>query len=470
MKMFLGVVLVFPMFSLSAAEAPWPQFRGSNSSGVAEGQKPPVEFGPNKNLLWKAALPAGASSPVIAGDRIFTTGFDGKKLWTIGVSRKDGKEVWRAEAPAKKIEEYFAAEGSPAASTPATDGERVVAYFGSCGLVCYDLDGKELWRAEMPVAETNNRFGSGTSPILHQGRVYLARDLAQDSALFCFDAKTGKELWKTPREGFPTAYSTPIFCAHDGTEDLVVGGALRLKGYDPATGAERWLVRNMPAVSCGTPVVADGLIYSGGWAPGGEDAPMPDFSVMLKSDANGDGKLNKAECANTMLRDFFDPNDTNKDGFITKDEWDKTLNFLRSGQNGIYGIKAGATGDATDSHIAWKATRGLPYVPSPLYYHGRVYFLKDGVFATCVDAKSGNAVYTQTRLGVDGSIYASPVAADGRIYGVSLRGTAFVYSAGDKPELLSKADLGERASGTPAIADNVIYVRSNTALWAFGKK
>ena len=146
------------------------------------------------------------------------------------------------------------------------------------------------------------------------------------------------------------------------------------------------------------------------------------------------------------------------------------IGYLRSGKTGVVGIKPGAKGDATESNIAWRADRGLPYVPTPLVYQGRLYFLKDGGLASCFDAHTGKPIYSQTRLGLDGSIYASPVAADGRIYGINLRGTAFVFAAGgDKPEVLGKAELGERACATPAIVDNIVYYRTATKLWAFGQ-
>jgi outer membrane protein assembly factor BamB len=469
-RMKIWSALAFAAAPLLAADTPWPQFRGPDGSGVAEGQKPVVEFGPEKNLLWRAELPSGASSPIVTGDYIITTGFDGAKLFTICLRRSDGRELWRVPAPAEQIEDFHAKEGSPAASTPATDGERVVVYFGSCGLLCYDLAGKELWRVPMPVAQTNNRFGSGTSPILVDGRVYLVRDLQADSALFCFDAATGKQLWKIVRDGFPTGWSTPLLWRRDGQAELVVGGALRLKAYDPSSGAERWTVRNLSAVNCTTPVAGDGLLYFGGWSPGGEDAPMPEFSMLLQADADGDGALSKPETAQSFLKDFFESNDTNKDGKITRDEWDGMVGFLKKGQNALIAVKPGAKDDATESGVAWRATRGLPYVPSPLFYRGRIYLLKDGGLASCYEAKSGAAIYTQTRLGVSGSIYTSPVAADGRIYGATLEGIAFAYAAGEKPELLAKVDLGERISATPAIAGNTLYYRSATRLWAFGTK
>src|SRR5262249_43820003 len=147
----------------------WPQFRGPNGSGVAEDQKPPVEFGPDKNVKWKVSVPGGLSSPIVAGDKLVLTAFEDGKLYTIAYNRADGKEAWRALAPAKQIERYCAAGGSPAASTPATDGQRIVSYFGSCGLICYDLAGKELWKLELPPALIAGNFGTGVSPIIADG-------------------------------------------------------------------------------------------------------------------------------------------------------------------------------------------------------------------------------------------------------------------------------------------------------------
>src|SRR5439155_13176644 len=151
----------------------WPQFRGPGGSGVADGQRPPVEFGPDKNVKWKVPAPSGLSSPIVAGDQLVITAFEDGKLSTVAYGRADGKQAWKAEAPAKKIEAYHKTEGSPAASTSATDGKRIVSYFGSCGLFCYDLSGKELWRFEMPTVATPGDFGSGASPIFVDGTVIL---------------------------------------------------------------------------------------------------------------------------------------------------------------------------------------------------------------------------------------------------------------------------------------------------------
>src|SRR5205085_4503723 len=187
----------------------WPQFRGPGGSGVAEGQKPPVELGLDKNLRWKVAVPPGMSSPIVAGDNLVLTAFENDKLYTIAYRRADGSEAWRREAPAKEIEKFHKSEGSPAASTPATDGERIVVYFGSCGLLCYDLTGKEQWKVEMAPAVIAGNFGSGTSPIVADGLVVLVRDETTNPRILAFDAITGSPRWEKKRPS-RVSYCTPV--------------------------------------------------------------------------------------------------------------------------------------------------------------------------------------------------------------------------------------------------------------------
>ena len=467
MKLFLASVLLTAALPTFAGDANWPRFRGPGGSGVADSEKPPVEFGPGKNVLWKLAVPPGSSSPCVWGARIFLTAFETGKLWTLCIDRATGKELWRRDAGAEKIEAFMAGQGSPAASTPTTDGERVVVYFGSCGLIAYDFSGKELWRHALPVAETNNDFGSGTSPILADGRVILVRDLKADSAVLALDAVTGRQLWKTARPTMATGYSTPIVWEHDGVKELIAPGGLAMKAYDLSDGAERWIVRDLPAVNCASPVAGNGMLYFAGWSPAGADAPMPTFDDLLKADANGDGKISKAESENTMLKGFFEPNDTNKDGFITRDEWDALIGYLKSGKNRLVAVKAGGSGDVTETHVAWEKKKGLPYVPSTLLYRGNIFMVKDGGLASCFDAATGETKYEQQRLGLEGSVYASPVAANGYIYLVNLSGKAATIVAGDKADVIWRADFGERIAATPAIVDDTLYVRTETKLFAF---
>ena len=153
-------------------------------------------------------VPSGLSSPIVVGDKLVITAFENDKLYTIAYNRADGSEAWRAEAPAKKIEPYYKAQGSPAASSCATDGERIVSYFGSCGLFCYDLAGKELWRYEMPPAETIAGFGTGNSPVIVDGLVILDREEIKDPKIIALDLATGKPKWEKKRES-NSSFGTP---------------------------------------------------------------------------------------------------------------------------------------------------------------------------------------------------------------------------------------------------------------------
>src|SRR5688572_8984445 len=172
--MTLASITATVLLAFTSLAAPsWPQFRGPNCTGVADDGKPPIEFSPQSNLLWKVAVPAGVSSPCIWGERVFLTAVEDNKLVTLGLDRRNGKILWRQVAPAEKIEETHP-QGSPASATPATDGTRVYAYFSSYGLLAYDFNGREQWRKQLPIGLVIN--GSGTSPVLIDGKLILNCD------------------------------------------------------------------------------------------------------------------------------------------------------------------------------------------------------------------------------------------------------------------------------------------------------
>jgi outer membrane protein assembly factor BamB len=477
-KLIASVALSVFVAVGQGAEQPlaWPQFRGPGGSGVADGQKPPVEFGPDKNVKWKVPVPSGFSSPIIVGDKLVLTAFDGGKLYTIAYNREDGKEAWRTEAPAKQIEPYHKTEGSPAASTPVTDGKRIVSYFGSCGLFCYDLSGKELWKFEMPVAATLADFGSGVSPILADGLVVLVRDETKDPKILALDAATGQLKWETKRQS-KCAYCTPVVWDTPEGKQVVAAGYGRMIGYDLRTGKEMWSVAGMPSACCASPVAADGTLFFAGWSPGGaadKDFKMPTFDDILKQAGEEKlGHLTKVGAEKTMLKNFFDNNDTNKDGKITREEWDANMKFMSSGKNSAFALKAGGTGDVTKTHMLWKKKKGLPYVTSAILYHGQYVMVKDGGLLTAYDAKTGEEVYLQERAGAAGRYYASPVAANGHIYFTSLDdGKVTVVKAGaTEPKVVARnPKLDERVAATPAIADDTLYVRTEGHLYAFAAK
>jgi outer membrane protein assembly factor BamB len=479
MKVWIAsTVLVAFAASGFAADKPlaWPRFRGLNGSGVADGQKPPVEFGPDKNVKWKIAVPSGFSSPIVAGDELVITAFDRGKLYTIAYDRKSGNELWRAEAPAKQIEAYHPTEGSPAASTPATDGLRIVSYFGSCGLFCYDLSGKEQWHFEMPTALTANDFGTGVSPIIADGVVVLLRDQKKDPKIVAIDLKTGSLRWEMKRQGPCSSFCTPTIWDTPAGKQIVAPGYGRMIGYDLETGQENWSVTGMPSACCASPVVVDGTLFFAAWSPGDDsdkDFKMPSFDDLLKQgDANRDGSISREESEKTFLKGFFNNNDTNHDGMLTREEWDANMKFISQSKNSAFALRSGGTGDITATHMLWKKTRGLPYVPSGIVYRGQFLMVKDGGLITAYDAKTGNEVYVQKRALPSGRYYASPVAANGHVYFTSLDdGEVTVLKAATAtPQIVAKnPKLGERVAATPAIADDTLYIRTQSHLYAFAE-
>jgi outer membrane protein assembly factor BamB len=453
----------------------WPQFRGPNGSGVADAQHPPVEVGPDKNVKWKVPVPSGLSSPIVVGNKLVITAFDGGKLFTIAYDRGNGRELWRAEAPARELEPYNKTEGSPATSTPATDGEHIVSYFGSCGLFCYDTSGKQLWKFEMPPARVAGDFGSGVSPIIADGTAVLVRDQVKDAKIVAIDVATGSPRWEKQRQS-PASYSTPVVWDTPAGKQIVAAGHARMIGYDLKSGTEKWFFAGIPSGCASSPVVVNKVLYFAGGSPTGPDDKefqMPSFDDFLKQmDTDKDGIISKKEAETTQLKDFFDNQDANKDGRITRDEWDAIIKFFSEGKNVAFALAPGGAGDVSTSHVLWKQTKGLPYIASAIEYRGQYVMLKDGGVVTALDTKTGNQVY-QKRAVASGNYYASPVAANGHIYFVSLSdGTVTVLKAGTStPEEVAKnPPLGERVAATPAIADDTLYVRTAEHLYAFAAK
>lgn len=468
--------------SLGAAGPPaWPQFRGENSAGVSDDGRPlPVEFGPEKNCLWKTPLPAGHSSPIAWGDRIFLTGYDAgtPKLETICIDRQTGAILWRQTAPAEKIEKGHEL-GNPAASTPAVDADRVYVYFGSFGLIVYDHSGVEQWKAPLPTPAT--RFGTATSPILADGRLVLNQ---QGGPTLAFDLKTGEQRWKTTKLPFPTDYALPVVRKAGEITELIVQGTTGMSGIDLKDGSLRWQVGGFAFMPIPTPVLGDDLLFVVSFHPIGhsEDRIQLKFDELLSEyDKNGDGKLGEDEVPPKLpLVSRGDPQgagdmtfkqmwfmlDGNRDKAIDASEWSKANEFTSKINNSLFAFRAGPDGKFANEGIAWKAERGLPESPSPLLYRGRLYTVKNGGVISCYDANTGKLHY-QKRLGAEGSYYASPVAADGKIFTSSMNGVITVIAAADELRVLAHNDLGESLMATPAIVDGKLYVRTAGHLYEF---
>ena len=453
--------------------AGWHQFRGPNGSGVADAESPPVEVGPETNVKWKVAAPPGMSSPIVVGDLLVMTAFEDGQLLTVAYHRADGTEAWRADAGATEIEKYYEAEGSPAASTPATDGERIVSYFGSCGLRCYDLAATELWRHEFTTARRPGKFGSGVSPMVADGTVVLVRDTQDGSEIVAYEIDTGDLQWRQPRQSI-VSYCTPVAWKTDDGTQIIAAGHGRLVSYDLNTGTEVWSVAGMPSGCCSSPVVMEDTVLFAGWSPGGPDSDfrLPSFDDMLKTlDKDKNGSLSSEEAAQ-QFGNMFDAMDANSDGKLVREEHEAVVKFMADGENSAFAVKAGGRGDVTGTNVLWRQSKGLPYVPTAIAYRGQYVMVNDGGIVTAYDAQSGEQLYMQR--GVEpGRYYASPVAGGGHIYFAALdSGIITVLAAGtDSPmEVARSAPFGERISATPAIADDTLYVRTAGHLYAFAEE
>lgn len=454
---------------VEGADPVWPQFRGPQGAGIAEAEKPPIEFGVERNVLWKRTVPSGFSSPIAVGDQLIMTGFEDGKLYTLSYNRADGQERWRAHAPAQAIERFHQTEGSPAASTPATDGERIVSYFGSCGLFCYDLAGKLLWKYELPTAQTMLDFGTGTSPIIVDGVVVLVRDQRTDSRIYAFDVASGDLLWERARES-QASHSTPAVWKTAAGTQIVAPGVGRMIGYDLKTGNEQWWVKGMPAMCCASPVVADGLLLLAAWSPG-EDAKLPSFDDLITAAGEKEqGYVTREGADRTALKGFFDNQDFNHDGRMTREEWETAVAFTSKTEVGAMVVKPGGQGDITDTHVAWRKKKNLPYVPTVIHYGNQCVTVKDGGIVVAYDLPTGDVLFTR-RLPASGRYYASPVAANGHIFLTALdEGVVSVVKAGQKDlDVVASNPLGERIAATPAIASDTLYLRTLTQLYAFRK-
>ena len=487
MRLISCLALILFAGNLSGQETPrWPQFRGVDGRAiVADGKTLLSEFGPDKNVLWKAPMLEGWSSPCVWSDRIFLTGFDPAKqqLQTIGIRRSDGRVLWRRYAPAEKIERVNKVN-SPASSTPATDGERVMVYFGSYGMLCYDFAGKELWKRPLPTPRAG--FGSATSPML-TGDLVLLNGQGKDAHLLAMNKTTGETVWTTEGTPYPSDYPVPMLWKQDKTTEVIVPGRGGLITYDLADGKRRWWIPGLSPEANSSPALGDGLLFVATHLPGGDPdrrMKLPAFAELLKQfDKNADRKLARKEAPDDMvifqrdgkdgvgeirLHQMFWLFDKNKDNHIDETEWNAILKTPFN--NSLIAIRPGGAGDISDTHIAYQVKRGAPEVPSPLYYQGRVYMIRNGGILTVIDAKTGKEVYPQTRLSPGGIFYSSPVAGDGKVFLASDAGVVIVLKSAEKYEVLAENDLGETIRATPALVDGVVYVRTAGHLYAFGRK
>jgi len=469
-----AMVCVFTLLPLAlGSPADWPQFRGPNATGTSNDINLPVEFGPEHNVAWKTTIPLGNSSPVVTRDRIFLTAFEKETLLTLCVDRATGRVLWQREAPRPRRQVIERPANGPASASPVTDGQNVFVFFQDFGLIAYGAEGNELWR--MPLGPFNNPFGHGSSPILSGDTLLMVCDQDVGSFLLAVDKNSGRVSWRAERPHAQRGYATPVlYRTPGGKTQVIVAGSYRLSGYDAATGKEVWWIRRLPWQIKPTPVVAGDAVffvtYSGESDPG-EQQNVPSFAEALAQlDANKDGRLSKDEIVDPRAKARFDEYlDLDDTGFLEERDWTQ-FRERRVGENAFRAYRLGGAGDLTESNFLWKEARSLPNVPSPLFYRGVVYTLKEGGILTSYDAQTGE-IGRQARLqGAHGTYFSSPVAADGRIYAISEEGKAAVIQAGMQWELMRVNDLRDGCKATPAIAGGRIYLRTDSMLYCFAKR
>jgi outer membrane protein assembly factor BamB len=435
---------------LSGASGPkpgvdWPQFRGIGASGIGEGS-PTVtawDVQAGQNIVWKTALPGlGLSSPVIWGDLVcLTTSISGKSdagikpglygdvrpveddtvhEWRVAcLDKKTGSLKWQQSAyrGVPKIKRHTKA--THANSTLATDGERLIAFFGSEGLYAYDMKGKQLWKKDLGeldagwYVDATAQWETGSSPILHDNVVVIQVDVQKDSFLAAFDAKDGRELWRTPRTDVPT-WGTPTVHKVGEQTQVIVNGWKHIGAYDFKTGREIWKLKGGGDIPVPTPVVSGGLVYI-----------------------------------------------TNAHG----------------SQSPVYAIRETARGDITlaegataNDGVAWSVGRGGGYMCTPLVYQGLVYIVTYNGIASAYDAKTGERKYQERFKDGKSAFTASPVASGGKVYFANEDGQVFVVKSGPAFELLATNDMAAPVLATPAISEGRLIVRTGSHVMAIGQK
>ncbi len=432
----------------------WPTWRGPSFDGIAEGTGP-LSWSDDSGVRWRLPIPGrGFSTPVIHGNRIFVTtaiplaprverpapphhetptgpnrraGEDGPKgggkrgpkkgpkkgpqgrevdheFALICIERESGRVAWRdTVARVTPHESYRPTDGSHCNQSPVTDGVHVWTWFGSRGVFCHDIAGKRVWSRDLGVKlRIYHEYGEGTSPVLDGGLLYLKADHEAGSFLIALDAETGATVWRADRDE-PTSYSCPLPVTDDGRRQLIATGSNRVRSYDARTGAVIWECGGLGMNAIPTPVAGGGLVF----AMTGYQNPM------------------------------------------------------------LLAIRLGGRGDISDSNrVAWRNSRGNSYVPSPLYWRGKLFVLADGGFLSCYDARTGKPHYQQWRIGTGNLFKASPVMAGGRLYLAGENENVFVASTDETPRILATNKLADqRFVASPAIAGGELYLRSESELF-----
>ena len=413
------------------SERNWPQWRGPLSNGLSTTANPPMEWSESQNIRWKIDIPGrGTSSPVVWGDRVFVTtaipaGVTGAgqhaprggltprgvhRFVVMAIDRQTGRVVWERAAAEREPHEAGHFQNSTWASgSPITDGERVYAYFESFGLHAFEMDGTPVWTKEFGEKRMRNQFGEGSTPALHGNTLVVVWDhLNGQSFVTAVDKRDGRELWRVPRQEIDT-WATPLVLEVNGRAQAIVPAMNRIRGYDLETGAVVWDGEGLTMNSIPSPVYHDGLVILMSGFQGN------DLRAVRIADAKGN----------------------------------------------IDGTKA----------VAWSLDRDTPYVPSPIVAGGVLYFLKtNSGILSAFDPATGKPFYQNQRLDDLPNVFASPVAAQDRVYFTGREGVTLVIRAGPTFEVLAKNRLDDGFDASPAIVDGEMFVRGYRHLYAIARQ
>ncbi len=475
----LRFVLVLAQLTITAhlcqAETPSNATFFRSDTGIANKNVSPLpeRFDATTKLRWRTDVDSGQSSPIISGSRVFLTTYrdTDRELATVALDQENGRVLWKQKTPATRIEQIHDKMGNPASATPACDGKRLFVFFGSYGLICYDLKGRKLW--EQPLGPFRDEYGASSSPMLVDDKVILCEDHDIDSFLIAFNKRTGKILWRTPRPNAVRSYSTPAVWTQAGCKQLLVAGALELAGYDPANGEKLWWVNGLARIVIPAPLPVGDTIFMAAWAPGGDAGSRLNFgswkNALEKWDKNNDSRLSKEEIDDGAVLDRYYRMDLDQDGLLNQPEWERMATVFNRAENVALAIKPSGRGDLTDKAVVWKYRRGVPYVPTPIVLNGVMWMVKDGGIATRLDAASGELL-SEERLPGPGGYYASPVAGDGKVYFASEAGIVTVVADEPQWRVISSQKLDGKIYGTPVLERNRVYIRTEKSLHCFERE
>ena len=408
----VGVLLLADSTLNSSGQ--WPRWRGPTNSGMANGDVP-TSWSDTRNVKWKAEIPGrGRSSPVVWGDKIFlTTAIPAEEQAEQPVAhefvvlcpdRKSGKILWQRTATSATPHEGFHADyGSFASGSPVTDGEHLIADFGSRGVYSYDLDGNLVWKKNLGVQmQTFWEFGEGSSPVLDGDLLLLKFDHEGDSLMVALDKNNGREIWRVERDEV-TSWAQPLVVEYEGRKQVITSATNKIRGYDRMTGELIWECKGLGRNVIPAPVIHGDIVF--------------------------------------VMSGYKDPN--------------------------LLAIRLGGKGDITDSdRVLWTNTRANAYTSSPVLDDNKLYVLTDNGFISCYNATTGAPYYKQQRLPKPYKFKASLVGANGKLYLASEEGDVIVLKMGAKYEVLATNTLaGQTFVASPAIANAEILLRSEKALF-----